>query len=460
MSIQETFPEALLDQYLTGTISEADRKVLMDWFNSFSDESVSVESGDGRSKAAVRESIWKAIEKRTQVYGQQTAAGQPPILQMQPEKSDEAQRPQPQLLPSPKKALSIRMTAVAAACLLLVALGWWGRVYFGSSNNKQAAQLTGVGDRQMQASDPVVVNHNGAILTLGNGKQVALDSTGAKEIATQAGVRVLQQGGQIRYLIADGSLGNGVGKGTRRGVGNNQRQRAAAAGDLTENMPLAGTVYNTMTTPRGKQFSLILPDGTKVWLNAASSITYPVTFAKDRRTVTVTGEVYFEVAHLTLADHKTRIPFDVQSGQLQVEVLGTHFAIKNYPEERQIKTTLLEGSVSVHYGKDGTRKTMVPGQQATLDRTGSNNIALQAVDTRQAIAWKDGLFSFKDEPLSDILRQVARWYDVETGADPSKMKLRFSGVISKRAKLRDLLDVLSATGVVQFKISGHKVHGY
>lgn len=399
MSGPEKFPEALLDQYLAGTISEADRKVLLDWFDSFSDAEVTVLSSTERSKKEVREAIWGRIEKRT---GMDSSAGK---------KAGSVRA-------APRRPYLYRYSRIAAACLLLVALGWWALTYFEGAPEKALAKVV------LQGSD-----HNGAILTLSSGKTVTLDSTGTGQIAVQGNARILQQGGQIKYLNAGSQPGQ-------------------------------STALNTMTTPRGKQFSLVLPDGTKVWLNAASSITYPVQFAKDRRSVCITGEVYFEVAHITAADHKTRIPFDVNSGELHIEVLGTHFDIQNYPEEGQVKATLLEGSVAVHYGKDGPRKTMRPGWQASIDRADPVRISLAEVDTRQAVAWKSGLFFFKDEPLGDILKQVARWYDVEASADPSKMKLRFSGVVSKRARLADLLKVLSATGVVEFKISENKVYGY
>lgn len=401
MSGPEKFPEALLDQYLTGTISEADRKVLEDWFGSFSDEEVAVLSE--RSKEAVQEAIWDSIEKRTGIEKN--------VLK----KVDTAKI-------VPGRFYLYRYGRIAAACLLLVALGWGALSYFGRAHKD-------VPDKVARQSDERRTDHNGAILTLSNGKRVSLDSTGTGQIAVQGNARILQQGGQISYLNTGGQSGQ-------------------------------ATALNTMTTPRGKQFALVLPDGTKVWLNAASSITYPVQFAKDRRNVSITGEVYFEVAHITAPDHKTRVPFDVRSGQLHIEVLGTHFNIQNYPEEQQVKTTLLEGSVAVHYGKDGPKKTIRPGQQATIDKADPGSISLDEVDTQQVVAWKSGLFFFKDEPLSDILKQVARWYDVDAGADPAKMKLRFSGVISKRARLEDLLDVLSATGVVQFKISENKVYGY
>lgn len=402
MAATEKFPEALLDQYLDGTISEADRKMLMDWFDSFSDEEVNVLTTKECSSASVREDIWRAIEARTAMK----AVGK-------------TQADNKRLSGSFR---SLYKTA-AAACLVLAALTWWAVA------NRDHAKKQPTPEMAVKKSGAPSGDHNGAILTLSSGQRVVLDSAGMGQIAQQGTAQVIQQGGQIRYLHAN-------------------------------NQGAAVTAYNTMTTPRGKQFALVLPDGTKVWLNAASSITYPVQFAANRRSVQLTGEAYFEVAHVTAADHKTRIPFDVQSGQLNVEVLGTHFNIKNYPEDRDVKTTLLEGSVQVHYGNNGAMRKMVPGQQATVKRTDPDAISLEEVDTRQAIAWKNGLFYFKDEPLGDILEQVSRWYDVAAGADPAKIRLRFSGVVSKRARLADLLAVLSATGVVQFKISDNKVYGY
>jgi ferric-dicitrate binding protein FerR (iron transport regulator) len=253
----------------------------------------------------------------------------------------------------------------------------------------------------------------------------------AGQIATDGGAKLLLADGKLRYA--------------------NQADEASAA-------PQA--LLNKVVTPKGKQFSMVLPDGTKVWLNAASSITYPVQFAKNMRNVSVTGEVYFEVAHLTGPDHTTRIPFSVQSGDLKIKVLGTHFDVRNYPDENEVKTTLLEGQVSISYGQDMDERRMHPGQQATLNRAKPNSLTFREIDANRAIAWKDGLFDFKDEPLDDILKEVSRWYNVTATADPSKGKLRFSGVVSKRAELADLLNVLSATGVVHFKIRENEVYGY
>lgn len=405
MSAPDNFPESLLDAYLTGNISRADEVRLMQWFDGFSDEEIKVVLDSKRSKQAIKEGIWRKVEKTTGVKLAENLVANRNVDQN-------------------RKLSYVSYAAVAAAAVIMILVGWWAVHLINNKNNAAPGHLTA------EVRVPGAV-HNGAILTLSNGKVVRLDSSVAGQIATDGGAKLLLADGKLRYA--------------------NQADEASAA-------PQA--LLNKVVTPKGKQFSMVLPDGTKVWLNAASSITYPVQFAKNMRNVSVTGEVYFEVAHLTGPDHTTRIPFSVQSGDLKIKVLGTHFDVRNYPDENEVKTTLLEGQVSISYGQDMDERRMHPGQQATLNRAKPNSLTFREIDANRAIAWKDGLFDFKDEPLDDILKEVSRWYNVTATADPSKGKLRFSGVVSKRAELADLLNVLSATGVVHFKIRENEVYGY
>ncbi|GAB3363262.1 hypothetical protein GCM10027566_31490 [Arachidicoccus ginsenosidivorans] len=405
MSAPDNFPESLLDAYLTGNISRADEVRLMQWFDGFSDEEIKVVLDSKRSKQAIKEGIWRKVEKTTGVKLAENLVANRNVDQN-------------------GKLSYVSYAAVAAAAVIMILVGWWAVHLINNKNNAAPGHLTA------EVRVPGAV-HNGAILTLSNGKVVRLDSSVAGQIATDGGAKLLLADGKLRYA--------------------NQADEASAA-------PQA--LLNKVVTPKGKQFSMVLPDGTKVWLNAASSITYPVQFAKNMRNVSVTGEVYFEVAHLTGPDHTTRIPFSVQSGDLKIKVLGTHFDVRNYPDENEVKTTLLEGQVSISYGQDMDERRMHPGQQATLNRAKPNSLTFREIDANRAIAWKDGLFDFKDEPLDDILKEVSRWYNVTATADPSKGKLRFSGVVSKRAELADLLNVLSATGVVHFKIRENEVYGY
>ena len=411
--LEGLFPEELLDAYLMGTISEKDHRTLMQWFDGFSDEEVHIILQEGQHKAFIKEQLWGKVAAGIRDSGKEASAGK--FLPLLPgnKKSGES------------KGRLYYFNRIAAACILLMVISWWARNRYSDAGKDNTAKISVAGQKTLLTDQ----SHNGAFLTLGSGQVIRLDSGGNGQLAVEGGVRILQQGARVEY---------------------------EHGGDSSR----AHEQINTMTTPRGKQFALVLPDGTKVWLNAASSITYPVRFAADRRKVSVTGEAYFEVAHLTAPDHSTRIPFEVQSGAMTVEVLGTHFDVQNYPDEVQLKTTLLQGLVRVHYGENGDIRQIQPGQQARIQKAGSGRILVKNVDLQQAVAWKDGLFDFKDEPLSDILRQVARWYDVEVFADPAKSSLRFSGVVSKRAQLSDLLDVLSATGVVQFRIDKNKVYGY
>jgi transmembrane sensor len=205
-----------------------------------------------------------------------------------------------------------------------------------------------------------------------------------------------------------------------------------------------GVKYNTLTTPRGRQFQLVLPDGSKVWLNAASSITYPTVFAANERKVKIIGEVYFEV----FKDQSKTFVVDVD-GKQTVEVLGTHFNINSYTDEDAIRTTLLEGKVKV--SATGSRlptidsRLLSPGQQASLQHdqlTTSNN-----VDLDQTMAWKNGTFSFRDADLPAVMRQLARWYNVDVEYRGAIPKDRFDGDIGNTLTLDQVLKGLAKTRI-------------
>ena len=201
---------------------------------------------------------------------------------------------------------------------------------------------------------------------------------------------------------------------------------------------------NTLTTPKGGQYQLVLADGTKVYLNASSSITFPVKFSGHNRSVRLNGEAYFEVTK-----NKTK-PFIVHTIRGNIEVLGTHFNISSYPDEPAMKATLLEGSVKIT-SKAGN-SLLVPGDQAKIDQ----HIVIQKVDVDEVMAWKNQLFVFDQTPLKEIMRQLARWYDVEIVFDGSVPDGSFSGEISRNAKLSEVLKVLQTSGI-HFKIDGKKV---
>jgi transmembrane sensor len=210
----------------------------------------------------------------------------------------------------------------------------------------------------------------------------------------------------------------------------------------------ASAVYNTITIPKGGQFQIVLSDGSKVWLNAASSITFPAAFSKTERRVTITGEVYFEVAK------NKHLPFRVVAGKQTVEVLGTHFNINAYDDESTIKTTLIEGSVKV--SADNQTAILKPDEQSAILNNGTDKISINAVDTDDVLAWKNGNFQFEKAEIPMILREAARWYNVDVKYEGQLPQRRFTGSISRNVNLSQLLNMLKYTGI-NFKIEGKTI---
>jgi len=206
--------------------------------------------------------------------------------------------------------------------------------------------------------------------------------------------------------------------------------------------------FNTISTPVGGQYTVVLPDGSKVWLNAASSLKFPTAFTGTERRVELTGEGYFEVAK------NKHMPFKVNFNREEVEVLGTHFNISAYPDEAVTRTTLLEGSVRI--SKNNIKKILVPGQQAISSmQTGGFNIA--EVNTDEAIAWKNGLFLFHNENIRSIMKKIARWYNVDVNYQGSFTNQEYGGRISQSKNLSEILKNLELTGTIHFKIEGRRV---
>ena len=259
----------------------------------------------------------------------------------------------------------------------------------------------------------VAPGKHGAILTLSDGETIMLDSANNGTLAVQGVDEVIKKDGQIIYKNGHNS---------------------------TE------IVYNTMTTPNGRQYKLVLADGTSVWLNAASSITFPTAFSGKERSVTITGEVYFEVAH------NAQKPFIVQKGETRIEVLGTHFNMNTYEDENSLNVTLLEGSVKVTQGN--LLSLIKPGQQAQLKKDGLK--LLNNTDIDAVMAWKNGTFQFEGEDMKILMRQLSRWYDVEVEYKKEINDL-FYAEISRNTNLSDALRTLELTGKVKFEINGKKI---
>jgi ferric-dicitrate binding protein FerR (iron transport regulator) len=257
---------------------------------------------------------------------------------------------------------------------------------------------------------------NKAILTLADGTQVILDSANNGAITKQGNVTVIKlDDGQLAYNASSTST--------------------------------SALTYNTVTTPRGGQYQLVLSDGTKVWLNAASSLRFPTAFVGSERKVEMTGEGYFEVAH------NDKKPFLVRAGGMDVEVLGTHFNINSYKDEMVTTTTLLEGAVQVS-SVQGNMVNLRPGQQSVLS---GSALRVSPADTDMAIAWKEGYFRFKNESVPAIMRKLSRWYDVEIVYRGGPGKEAFGGKISRSKTLAEVLEMLQSTKKIHFKIEERRI---
>lgn len=284
--------------------------------------------------------------------------------------------------------------------------------------------------KQPYSSQPVVIANaaddtgpgsNKAVLTLADGSTVVLDSAATGHIAVQKNSNVIKtDSGQIAY------------------------QAAGNAGIET-----ASPAYNTLYVPKAAQFKVVLPDGTKVWLNAASVLKYPVSFAgQPTREVYLSGEGYFE------ATHNSRQPFIVKSDQQEVKILGTHFNINAYPDNALVKTTLLEGSLQVKSLLSHDSCILVPGRQAVLGQ----GMKVQDANPEDVTDWKDGYFIFDREYLDDILTRVSRWYNVDIIYKSDVRKVRLDGIISRNTHISEVLALLQSAGSVHFKIADGKVY--
>jgi transmembrane sensor len=333
--------------------------------------------------------------------------------------------------PAPVHTLWVfRKMAIAAAVVVCMGLiAWWWL--------QKKQHLPGTAPPVAAITD-IMPGRSGAILTLQNGQKLVLDSAGNGSLTTHPGLHIVKHDSLIAYGPAT----------------------------VKDNDAIA---YNTLTTPRGRQFQVLLSDGTKVWLNASSSIHYPAVFKEKERVVEVTGEVYFEVAALRLRSGQ-KMPFivNIVSGRTgkptgRVEVLGTHFNVNAYDDEAAIRTTLLEGSVSVRSeGKDQRAAILKPGQQALIERHSPVTIdhlpltINHSPNLDEVVAWKNGYFQFARADIQTVMRQIARWYDVEIKYEGPVTKDKFGGSIPRDATLSQVLHALEQS-LVHFTIQGKKV---
>lgn len=295
--------------------------------------------------------------------------------------------------------LPVWTRTVAAAALLLIG---------GAALVINNTQFKTVGTPLVQGQNDILPGSDKAILTLSDGTTVSLSSAENGQIAVQEGQKIEKTNeGEIIYLA------NGATRNTN--------------------------AFNSVVTPNGGQYHITLPDGSKVLMNAASSLTYPVHFSDTERRIKMTGEIYFEIAKVTNSKNK-RIPFFIETDRQEIQVLGTHFNVNAYADERMVKTTLVEGSVKVK-SRQGQTVLLKPGQQALL----TDQLRVETADIQQQLAWKNGDFIFKSENLQSVLRQLARWYDIEIICPEHLETLRMNGMISRSKPLSTIIDMIETT---------------
>jgi len=318
--------------------------------------------------------------------------------------------------PTPRRRLPAnlyRFAPMAAAAAILVFLG----VVLFVRQDLMPNGVTSVMD--------IPAGKDQAFLTLSDGKKIALNDATDGTVAEQHGIQIQKRDDGTVVYVATADTG--------------QRNYA--------------TSYNTIETPRGGQYQVILPDGTTVWLNASSSITFPVHFPDSIRSVRMSGEAYFDVTTQYAANGGKHIPFTVYTNKQKVEVLGTKFNVNTYPENDMQRTTLVEGKVKVVLLENGEQATLLPGQRTEADK----HIQIEQADLEMEIAWKNGDFIFKNERLPHILLQVARWYDIEVDCPPELQTLTFSGMVSRKRPLSSIITMLKSTGSLQVELKERRL---
>jgi transmembrane sensor len=310
-----------------------------------------------------------------------------------------------------KKRFRVRAwQSAAAAILILLTAG----IYYYQIPSEPVLVKTEI----PRFKNDILPGNNKAILTLDDGSKIDLDDAKTGILASESNIDIKKTGaGELEYI---------------------------------EGTQIAKTVkYNILSTPMGGEYKLVLPDGSKVWLNSGSTLRFPTAFIGSERIVELKGEAYFEIAK------NTKMPFLVRTNNaMDIKVLGTQFNVMAYDDEKNINTTLIEGSVEV---LKGSGKTMLkPGQEAILNR-GSGNIKVAPADLEQAIAWKNGYFIFYNENIESIMRKVSRWYNVDIVYQGNLSNKDFVGTISRNKNVSELLKMLELTGAIHFSIDGRRI---
>lgn len=390
--------QQLLTQYFENAITKVDCEELLAYLDEGDPSAIS-----GAIDQVLQKSTLKAMRfdpgKKTGVYNRLVAE----IHQRQTTASQQV----------PPRKLSIAPWMKVAA--LLVAATSIGILLYNTRNADSPAQ-TIVSETK---NDITLPEYNEATLTLADGSTIVLNDSSGGILAQELGVVISKaDDGSIFYEAKQANAVEGT------------------------------TNYNTFSTPKGSSYRILLPDGTKVWLNTASSIRYPLVFPGNERNVLLRGEAYFEVAP------DASKPFKVTANGSVIQVLGTHFNVSAYADEQQTTTTLVEGAVNV--SKNGNTVTLKPNQQAVVDElTGA--IQQSAANVRSAIAWKDGYFRFDDDSIEELIDKVSRWYDIEAVEYQGEFSERFSGTFQRSKNVSQLFNNLEKLAPIQFEIKERRV---
>lgn len=406
--------EYLLNRYANKTCTVEEKEELMRLLQ---------ESGNDE---ALQQLIDKMLEER-------------PVIHTMPEKNAQAvlqaifeadETPVVQMDEAPVRSISFGRIAAAASVLLILTVAGWFML--------NRSVKPGVTTAAVMKND-VAPGGNKALLTLADGSTIVLDNAANGVVAEEGNATVVKlKNGQLVYKT-------------------DKDQAAGKQGEVA---------YNTLSTPKGGEYKIVLPDGSEVWLNAQSSITYPTTFNAKERKVQVTGEAYFEVAKLVTVKDGKRVPFlvDIKNKKTggnmgQVQVLGTHFNINAYDDEKAVKTTLLEGKVKFvttanASTKDTASAILSPGEQAVV----RGDVQVKKVDVNNVMAWKNGVFHFENADVQTVMRQLSRWYDVEVvyKRDIEKDDPLFFEV-KRNTNLSDVLKVLNEANGAKFSIEDKKI---
>jgi len=385
----------LFEKYYSGTASAKETEEL---------KGLIARSGDGELLGLI-DKAWSGLEKPDPAQMGSREADLQAILHAGKPVEDEDPVP-PRVVPFLRR----RWLKYAASVLLLAS----AVAYFVVSKKPAEAPKAVVVNRPAVSNDIQPGTYK-ATLKLADGSTVELNPDKKGLLTRQGGTSVFLDGNDVSYQT---------------------------------DSKTTGLVFNTMSTPRGGQYRLKLSDGTLVWLNAASSITYPIEFASGERVVSVTGEVYFEVAANAQAPFKIRV-----NPTTEIHVLGTAFNVDCYPDEASIRTTLVEGAVRVM--ANGKQQLMQPGQQSQVFNNG-HSLLVNGTDVQQVIAWKNGTFNFHRMKLDAVMRQLSRWYDVTIVYPEGVPDIEFGGKVQNTLSLQAMLEGLQAMGV-HFRIDGRKV---